>query len=187
MGMHGGGDPNSQVGGAGGGGATDISLHGKKKSTEWDTPNHFLSRIIVAGGGGGSCHTRYPNWVGGNGGGSDGGRNNEGTVNGAGQSNGYKFGVAQNNVNNHNSGGGGGWYGGFAYSRDGWGRSGGGGSGYVYNQNTESYYPSGCKLNKDFYLSDSSTIQGSSGFPNIEGNGTEMGHSGHGYAKITKL
>ncbi|MBO4740836.1 MAG: hypothetical protein J5605_04235, partial [Bacteroidales bacterium] len=36
----------------GGGGATDISLQGTAGSTNWNTPDHLYSRLIVAGGGG---------------------------------------------------------------------------------------------------------------------------------------
>lgn len=47
----------------GGGGATDISLEWKNynassvtSNTEWNTPEHMLTRIIVAGGGGGALY-----------------------------------------------------------------------------------------------------------------------------------
>ena len=88
---------------------------------------------------------------------------------------------------------GGGWYGGLAagpkssaYSEgngnDGQGAS--GGSGYVYTSSTASNYPSGCLLNSSYYLSNAQTIAGNASMPSTSG-GTETGHSGNGYARIT--
>ena len=81
------------------------------------------------------------------------------------------------------SGGGGGWYGG-----GGAGYTGGssGGSGYVYTSVTASNYPNGCLLNSSYYLSNAQTIAGNQSFPSPTG-GTETGHSGNGYVRITKL
>ncbi len=53
-------------------------------------------------------------------------------------------------------GGGGGWYGGGYSSNTG----GGGGSGYVYTSSTEDAYPSGCLLNSNYYLTDTSMSNG---------------------------
>lgn len=75
-------------------------------------------------------------------------------------------------------GGGGGWFGGGS----GFGCGGGGGSGYVLT--SSSYKPSGYKLGSEYYLSDAQTMSGNQSFP-APGGGTETGHSGNGYARIT--
>ena len=62
----------------------------------------------------------------------------------------------------------------------------GGGSGYVYTPTTASNYPSGCLLNSAYYLSNAQTIAGNQSFSSPTG-GTETGHSGNGYVRITKL
>ena len=59
-----------------------------------------------------------------------------------------------------------------------------GGSGYVYTSTTASNYPSGCLLNSSYYLTNASTIAGNSSFI-APGGGTETGHPGNGYARIT--
>ena len=82
--------------------------------------------------------------------------------------------------NTHAGGGGGGWYGGGSNCHG----SGGGGSGYVYKSDTASYCPNGCKLNSNYYLENAQTIAGGSTFP-APGGGTETGHPGNGYARIT--
>lgn len=76
----------------------------------------------------------------------------------------------------------GGWYGGKAPTRDEYG--GAGGSGYVYTSSTASQYPSGCLLNSSYYLSNASTKAGNTSFASTSG-GTETGHRGNGYARIT--
>ena len=83
--------------------------------------------------------------------------------------------------------GGGGWYGGSGTVPDGSGdddRGGGGGSGYIYTSSTASSYPSGCLLNSSYYLQQASTYAGNTSFESTAG-GTETGHSGNGYAKVT--
>ena len=83
--------------------------------------------------------------------------------------------------------GGGGWYGGSGTVPDSSGdddRGGGGGSGYVYTESTASSYPSGCLLNSSYYMSNAATYAGNTSFESATG-GTETGHSGNGYAKIT--
>ena len=59
-----------------------------------------------------------------------------------------------------------------------------GGSGYVYTSSTASSYPSGCLLNSSYYLSNASTKAGNTSMPSTSG-GTETGHTGNGYARIT--
>jgi len=88
-------------------------------------------------------------------------------------------GVGGSASGSYGSGGGGGWYGGGASSG-----CGGGGSGYVYTSSTASQYPSGCLLNSSYYLSNAQTIAGDQSFPAPDG-GSETGHSGNGYARIT--
>ena len=83
--------------------------------------------------------------------------------------------------------GGGGWYGGSGTVPDSSGdddRGGGGGSGYVYTSSTAANYPSGCLLNSNYYLTNASTHAGNTSFESTTG-GTETGHTGNGYAKIT--
>ena len=60
-----------------GGGGTDISLRGEHNSTTFDTVNHWYSRIIVAGGGGGT--EAWGSCVDGYGGGLSGGGEYPGT------------------------------------------------------------------------------------------------------------
>ena len=61
-----------------------------------------------------------------------------------------------------------------------------GGSGYVYTSSTASSYPSGCKLNNSYYLTNASTKAGNTSFV-APGGGNETGHSGNGYARITLI
>lgn len=181
--------------GAGGGGSTDISLLGEEDSENWNNKNHLYSRIIVAGGGGGSASDSYPEYYGGYGGGicgqssGWGPQNNGGTQTKAGVNSkcsvGQGFGVGGSYTGLGSSGGGGGWYGGGA-SNNGGGQTGGaGGSGYVYNAKTASFYPHFGKLDKSFYLADSMTVEGDKEFPSPVRGINEKGHSGNGYAKIT--
>lgn len=84
--------------------------------------------------------------------------------------------------------GGGGWYGGSGTVPDSSGdddRGGGGGSGYVYTSSTTSNYPSGCLLDSSYYLTDAATSAGNTSFTSPDG-ATETGHSGNGYARISK-
>ena len=60
----------------------------------------------------------------------------------------------------------------------------GGGSGYIYTSSTASSYPSGCLLNSSYYLTDTTIADGATSFVATDG-GTETGHSGNGYARIT--
>lgn len=201
-GFNGGGDGygtnNFGVGG-GGGGASDISLmspvfsHSSYFINNIRDTNSLLSRIIVAGGGGSAGYDVSNNAAnGGAGGGTTGqdglsnrvyhGTGGKQTTFGTGgsseESNRYsvqaKFGCGASASNSTDvaPGGGGGWY--------------GGGSGYVYTPTTASNYPSGCLLNSAYYLSNAQTIAGNQSFPSPTG-GTETGHSGNGYVRITKL
>lgn len=164
-GFNGGGSMSAQ--GIFGGGASDVRVE----------ENNYLSRIIVAGGGGSASHTWYYN--GGYAGGLNGNGYNPGT-----QTGGFSFGNGQSN---HYGAGGGGWYGG------GYGNGGipGGGSGYVLTN--DSYKPTNYAVETKYYFdtTDSEgieraydTIDGSQKFIAPNGN-YEVGHSGHGYARIT--
>lgn len=210
-GFNGGGDgygTHNFGAGGGGGGASDISLmspvfsHSSYFINNIRDTNSLLSRIIVAGGGGSAGYDVSNNAAnGGAGGGTTGqdglsnrvyhGTGGKQTTFGTGGSseepNRYsvqaKFGCGASASNSTDvaPGGGGGWYGGGLHCD-----SAGGGSGYVYTPTTASNYPSGCLLNSAYYLSNAQTIAGNQSFPSPIG-GTETGHSGNGYVRITKL
>lgn len=151
-----------------GGGATDIRL----------TDDSLYSRVIVAGGCGGSSDGGF----GGAGGGESGGNANgtqgtnagPGTQTGSGVASEYQginggFGYGGNgySVSGYNGGAGGsGWYGGSGtyprayYSVN---RSGAGGSGYVLT--AESYKPIDYKLDQEYYLSDTVLTLGGNDLP----------------------
>ncbi|MBQ9243656.1 MAG: hypothetical protein IJ165_10635 [Proteobacteria bacterium] len=171
-----------------GGGASDIRI-GK---------DSLYARAIVAGGGGGGgnhyWYTGEYNGTGGAGGGINGENGHNNNSNGIGiggtASSGAAFGVGATSETNScmsGAGGGGGWYGGRASAT---GRcvhtdGAGGGSGYVYTSSTYTNYPAGCLLNSNYYLGSAQTIQGTvSTMPSTLG-GTETGHAGNGYARIT--
>ena len=154
-----------------GGGATDISLYGIKDSTKWNTKEHLYSRIIVAGGGGGrGGYTYYGGYgggeTGGNGAGSSYGGGGTQTSTGKIYDNsyganygGFGYGATPTSTNGEDVGcGGGGWYGGSCGGYHNNNGSGGGGSGYVYTESTAKYYPTGCLLDKRFYLTDTKII-----------------------------
>lgn len=94
-------------------------------------------------------------------------------------------------------GGGGGWYGGGSggHSDDcdnTYASSGGGGSGWIFTESNYNNWKSGDLnnaskfiLKSSHYLSDAVLLSGNEDFPKPDGNGTEHGHSGNGYAKIT--
>ena len=185
----------------GGGGASDIRIG----------QNSLYARVIVAGGGGGGYAYSTKNTEnyaeGGYGGGTSGsdgvnkGSNTTSFLPGKGGTQlapgdsyygtasadssrseyaGFGYGAnAQINAS-YSIGGGGGWYGGGSARRAG----GGGGSGYVYNSSNSANYPSGCLLNSDYYLSNTSLL-GAGGLWNSPDGATESGHSGNGYVRIT--
>ena len=199
-GFNGGGKAGYRYGGSGGG-ASDIRIG----------TDSLYSRVIVAGGGGGGWS--HSNYNGGVGGGTSGGQGagynpsflaGAGTQTTGGAGNGYSssysgsdgaFGVGGNGASNsssynRSSGGGGGWYGGGGsgyrssssyYYRGGGGA--GGGSGFVW---TGLNAPSGYLLGPEYYLADASTIAGNVSMPSTSG-GTETGHTGNGYARITAI
>jgi hypothetical protein len=187
---------------AGGGGATDIRIG----------TNSLHARVLVAGGGGGGYYNSngYTAYGGDAGGttGLDGGdcyyggyRGQGGRIDGGGSGGchsycGYSgsFGQGGNSYpyrysSSYRNGGagGGGWYGGGAaacpssYYYSG---GGGGGSSYCYNVSYASYYPGGCLLNADDYLTSIQLIAGNQSMPNPSG-GTMTGRTGNGYARIS--
>ena len=84
-------------------------------------------------------------------------------------------------------GGGGGWYGGGtsqSSSSGGDTQGGGGGSGYVLTASSSK--PSGYALGSQYYLTNANTIAGNASMPSVSG-GTETGHTGNGYARITVI
>lgn len=182
-----------------GGGGTDIRVK----------DDSLYARVIVAGGGGGCYETGTPTDYSCSGGGESGivsngsgsdryGQPGTQTTGGAARTTTswdssyinshlkgtFGIGGGSNGVSmSYINGGGGGWYGGGAGGPDG---GAGGGSGYVYTSTTASNYPSGCLLNSTHYLSNAQTIAGNQSFPSPT-DGTETGHSGNGYVRITKL
>ena len=156
--------------GQAGGGATDIRIG----------QNSLYARVIVAGGGSGS-NNRTSGYAGGGTSGISGQSGYAGTQTSAGSGGSFgQGGSASTSGNNYKygaSGGGGGFYGGGAgtsYSDStNYDKYSGGGSGYVYTSSTASSYPSGCLLNSTYYLTASSTTQGT--------------NTGHGKATITYI
>ena len=177
--------------GQGGGGGTDIRIG----------QDSLYARVIVAGGGGGSASNgdekaiKYGGGL--NGGcsltGYAGSQTSAGTYGNPGSfGKGGDTYAAGANYRYGSGGGGGGWYGGAAiqsYSdsdSDSFRPANGGGSGYVYTADTVINYPSGCLLNSIYYLTEATTVGGNESFPSASG-GTEVGHEGNGYARITVL
>ena len=122
------------------------------------------------------------------GGGTNGKGQYPGTQNSAGSGGGFGFGANQTTTNyRYDAGaGGGGWYGGgtgHSDSSTSYVNYSGGGSGFVNTAANASYRPSGYT---GLQLDSGSTTAGNSSHPNTSG-GTETGHSGNGYARITVI
>lgn len=166
------------VGGSGNTGGTSGGFNGGGKRDNYN-----------GGGGGTSGGSASQNY-------GNGGQGGTATSGGAGYSSGAntpgsfgKGGQGYNRSSGYGGAGGGGWYGGAGSYPDSSGdddRGGGGGSGYVYTSSTASNYPSGCLLNSSYYLSNASTTAGNASMPATT-SGTETGHSGNGYARITNM
>lgn len=126
------------------------------------------------------------------GGGTNGGGYNSsfyGKQNAAGTGGDFGQGANQTATNHRycSGAGGGGWYGGGRYYTDGNKASckySGGGSGWVNTAANASYRPRGYT---GLELDSGETKAGNTSFPNTAGTGNETGHSGNGYAKITRL
>jgi hypothetical protein len=178
------GDP-----GNGGGGASDIRI-GE------DTLYH---RVIVAGGGGGGGEDMNDTY--GHGGGTESimgghsGYEHYAATQIAPGLNGI-FGMGATTNMGDGGGGGGGWYGGGTSSKTLEGddtNGGGGGSGFVYDDNSTEAANSvltqtgtAYALTDEYKLSDANTIGGHTTIPAPNG-GTESGHMGHGYARISLI
>lgn len=184
-GFNGGGSASGSCVGSGGG-ATDIRINSISLN----------ARVIVSGGGGGVEHV-FAGSYGGAGGGLEGGHGNEpnfysysgggGTQNAPGsQENTYTkpgFGFGGSTITDSTGAGGGGWYGGGSGKTD--GGVGGGGSGFVFTNNTKTYYPN-CLLSDSYFLYDAETIAGTEEFLGPDGT-KEKGHSGNGAIRIKRL
>ena len=163
--------------GNGGGGASDIRIGA----------DNLYNRVIVAGGGGGGGEDAGDAY--GHGGGTSGvngsGSVSNGTQTAAGTNGGFGVGAGTNKGDG--GGGGGGWYGGGTSQSSSTGgdtQGGGGGSGYVLTASSSK--PSGYALGSQYYLTNANTIAGNASMPSVSG-GTETGHTGNGYARITVI
>lgn len=122
------------------------------------------------------------------GGGTSGKGQYPGTQTSAGTSGAFGLGASQTTTNYRycGGGGGGGWYGGGTNKSDSstsYVNYSGGGSGFVNTAANASSRPSGYT---GLQLDSGTTTAGSSSFESVSG-GTETGHSGNGYARITVL
>lgn len=111
-----------------------------------------------------------------------------GKQNSAGSNGAFGLGATQRSTSNryHGGLGGGGWYGGgtgTSDSSDTYVKYSGGGSGFVNTAANASYRPSGYT---GLQLDSGTTTAGTSSFESTSG-GRETGHSGNGYARITRL
>ena len=173
--------------GTSGGGATDIRIGS----------DYLYSRVIVAGGGGGTGNsmTEY----GGFGGGEKGGDGANTIIRAGKGANQYEettkcadnsttscpdgiFGFGGNTTGIYAGGAGGGWYGGSASVEN---EGGGGGSGYVFT--SSSPLVSGFELGSEYYLEDAVLIDGNNSFPSPDKSKNETGHRGNGYAIISRV
>lgn len=174
-----------------GGGASDVRIG----------EDSLFARVMVAGAGGGAFGSTTGRGDGGAGGGESGGAgvsssasylpgkgatqteagvSNYGTA-AATSTNGTlaAFGQGGSGGASYSTGGGGGWYGGGFARRAG----AGGGSGFVWvGENA----PDGYLLTEDHFLSEASTVSGSTSFLSPDGV-TETGHAGDGYVRITVI
>lgn len=172
----GGNTSNTQTAG-GGGGATHIAT----KTGLLSALSSYKSNVLLVAGGGGGAGGWYGSFAtehsnGGFGGGLSGGtaKNvNNYSANGGTQTSGYSFGKGADATTHCDlGGGGGGYYGGYASlaTSDAGICGGGGGSGYIGG------------------VTDGKTIDGENAIPTVaDANKTETGHSGDGYARITKI
>ena len=172
----------------GGGGATDFRLvNGEHNDTE-----SLLSRVLVAGGGGGADQRDVNTYLGGVGGGVKGGDADNGNAKGgnqyeettsSGTSINGKLGMGGSATCDTSSGGGG-YYGGASGSCKGYGTGAGGGSGYASGHDDCQEHSSGVVFQNPVL------IDGNNLFPTIDDTTftkMETGHELNGHAKITLL
>ena len=188
--------------GAGGGGATDIRYFDDKpleSDLVWNSTLGLNSRIMVAAGGAGGAYDAVVGY----GGGLTGGTGTATSATPGSQVSGNSFGqggAGSSSYNGGPGGGGGGYYGGKSGQAD--GDSGSGGSSYIsghkgsvaITSSTSRTPKSGCTdgttdITCSYHYSgkiftETQMIAGNASMPNTSG-GTETGHSGNGYAKIT--
>ena len=146
-----------------------INLYRQETTTDTSTSSGYSNKTQQ--GGGTSGKGQYP-----------------GTQSSAGSGGGFGYGANQDSTNYRYcaGGGGGGWYGGGTSKSDSstsYVNYTGGGSGFVNTSANASYRPSGYT---GLQLDSGTTTAGNTSHPSISG-GTETGHSGNGYAKITVL
>lgn len=182
-----------------GGGATDVRL----VNGAWDDFDSLVSRIMVAGGGGGQS---WKSRDGGSGGGING--VSSGSSAGATQTTGYQFGIGKDGNGRGDSdgvaGGGGGYWGGVSGNSSAT-EVGSGGSGYISGHTgcvaiasaSATTPKAGCDDNttnqscsihystRTFYAT--VLLDGTKEVPTYDGTSTMIGNSGHGHAKIRLL
>lgn len=187
-GWNGGGDAITSYAaptGNAGGGATDFRLIRATNPTDYTS---LMSRVLVAGGGGGtitSPTSRADHSAAGtesNYGGRQGGIGTA-SVTPCSQA-GFGFGASCDlGANNSYSGGGGGWYGGGSSGN----YYGGGGSNYALTDSSNKTGYGDNSPNPLYYLSNTQTIAGNAvnSMPDPSGLATKTGNSGNGLAKVT--
>lgn len=155
-------------------GDCDLHLYAvvKNSTTTTDSTSEYSNQSQQ--GGGTSGRGQYPGTQSSAGGGSNAG--------------GFGYGANQTSTNYRycSGGGGGGWYGGGTHRSDSstsYINYTGGGSGFVNTSSNASSRPSGYT---GLQLDSGTTTAGNTSHPSTSG-GTETGHSGNGYAKITVL
>lgn len=175
--------------GQAGGGASDIRIG----------QDSLYSRVIVAGGGGGSTNV-FNASVFAYGGGEVGGVGDstypeyQATQSKPGENATFGYGANATGPSNYKyggAGGGGGWYGGGTTAQTSntsniFTKHVGGGSGYVFTETTKQYYPKGCLLNASHLLTNASTVGGNNRITLPDGT-TRTGNSGNGAVRITLL
>ena len=185
---------NSDKSCGGGGGATDFRI---VKKEEWDNEESLYSRILVAGGSGGS---HEPQWGrGGYGGGEissdslyEGAQKGYYSTLSATGANQTSPGKAYNSYCESGSfgrggrgydggGGGGGWYGGAGGAA---GIGGSGGSSFAYTSHNKEILPWQYKVPEEYQLTQTELKRGDSCFVSAVSD-YECGHFGHGVARIT--
>ena len=190
-----------------GGGATDVRFFSATPTSSelaWNSSKGFNSRIMVAGGGGGTAWTTMA----GHGGGLTGTSSNPDAQAGT-QTTGYAFGQGKSGsgagVSNDGIGGGGsGYYGGYTESKTSGRSSGAGGSSFISghtgcnaidvnrNHTGTSVHFSNKKFTETTMIDGEgyswTTTRGSStGMPTFDGTSTMVGNATNGYAKITLI
>lgn len=175
-----------------GGGATDICL--VKSDVTLDNYKRYirssvsyLSRLLVAGGGGGGRGTSGLATCGGycpagtTSSGAWGSLAQAGYNTGTYTPGGFGYGASGVDTGDDDAGGGGGWYGGGC-----WGDShGGGGSSFAWSANYAGYVPAGYSVSSDLYLTEPTFIYGSAEQPTFKDiTMTTTGHAGNGCARI---